>query len=204
MLEQNFYTRPVLAVARELIGKYIVCDTGSGTVAARIIETEAYGGEGPGELDRASHAYGGRRTGRTDVMFCQGGCAYVYLIYGMYPMLNVVAEREGIAAAVLLRGAEIVSGFDTAAGLRYSKPYRDLSSAQKKNLTNGPGKLCKALDITTADTRCGLFGSRLYVTPSVPGITPTPVGITTTKRINIAYAKEAADLPWRFVAAPLS
>ena len=204
MLGQSFYIRPVLEVARDLIGKYVVRETGGGTIAAMITEAEAYGGEGPGAGDRASHAYGGRRTARTDVMFRRGGCAYVYLIYGMYPMLNIVAEREGVAAAVLLRAAEIAAGHDTAARLRYGQPFDALTRTQKKNLSDGPGKLCKALGITTADTGAGLFGRELYCARSIPGAPAASFGITTAKRVNIGYAGEAADFPWRFIAVPAS
>ncbi|MCL2851948.1 MAG: DNA-3-methyladenine glycosylase [Defluviitaleaceae bacterium] len=202
MLDQSFYDRPVLEVARNLIGKYIVRDIGGEMLAALITEAEAYGGEGAGADDRASHAYGGRRTSRTDVMFCRGGCAYVYLIYGMYPMVNIVAEREGIAAAVLLRAGEIVAGHNTASKLRYDKSFNELTPAQKKNLANGPGKLCKALGITTADTRASLFSQKLYITQSFPGVAPAAFDVVTAKRVNIDYAGEAADFPWRFIAMP--
>ena len=200
MLDQGFYTRPVLTVARDLIGKYIVREVGGETVAALITECEAYGGEGPETSDRASHAYGGRRTARTDVMFSCGGCIYVYLIYGMYPMLNIVAEREGVAAAVLLRAGDIVAGHNAASKFRYCLPYDSLTNTQKKNLSNGPGKLCKALGITTADTRASLLSQKLYVTQSLPGVTAADFNIITAKRVNIDYAKEAADFPWRFIA----
>ena len=202
MLDQSFYIRPVLEVARDLIGKYVVREVGGETIAARITETEAYGGEGPGAADRASHAYGDRRTARTDVMFSNGGCAYVYLIYGMYPMLNIVAEREGIAAAVLLRAGEIAAGHDAAAKLRYGQPFDALTRAQKKNLSNGPGKLCKALGVTMANTRTNLFSRELHLAHSIPGVTPTAFNIVTAKRVNIGYAGEAADFLWRFIAVP--
>ena len=199
MLDQHFYIRPVLEVARDIIGKYVVREIGGNTVAAQITEAEAYGGEGPGANDRASHAYGDRRTARTDVMFCKGGCAYVYLIYGMYPMLNIVAEREGIAAAVLLRAGEAATGHDAASKLRYGQPFGALTHRQKKNLANGPGKLCKALGITTANTRTSLFSRELHIAHNIPGITPAAFNIVTAKRVNIGYAGEAANFPWRFV-----
>ncbi len=106
-LNQAFYEREdVLAIARELLGKLIITTFNGEETIGRIVETEAY----RGVTDRASHAYGGRRTSRTEVMFCKGGVAYVYLCYGIHHLFNVVTGSENIPHAVLIRAVEPVSG----------------------------------------------------------------------------------------------
>ena len=103
-LERNFYIRDTLDVARDLLGKYLVREHEGELLAGRITETEAY----IGAIDKACHAYGGRKTERTKTLYMQEGTAYVYFIYGMYFCMNVITEPEGTASAVLLRGVELV------------------------------------------------------------------------------------------------
>lgn len=105
ILPRDYFDRPTLEVARALVGKYLVREQGSGLLAGRIIEVEAY----IGTEDKACHASKGR-TARTDVLFGPPGHAYVYLCYGMYEMLNVVTEQEGFPAAILLRAVECEDG----------------------------------------------------------------------------------------------
>lgn len=139
-LPLSFYRRPALTVARALLGKVLVHETDGGRREGRIVETEAY----IGEHDLACHASKGR-TKRTEVIFGPPGRAYVYFIYGMYYCFNVVCEPEGIAAAVLVRALEPGPGIPS--GLA----------------TNGPGKLCRAMGITTLQNGEDLVGHRLFI-----------------------------------------
>ena len=175
-LNVEFYDRPTLEVARDLIGCSLIRETSTGVFAARIIETEAYIGEG----DKACHASKGR-TPRTEVMFGRPGVAYVYLIYGMYHCLNLVTERDGFPAAVLIRGLEAVTSF---------KSFKSLS---------GPGRLCREFEITREFNGHDVTQkSGLYVLPRAEN--PDEIGqIIQTPRIGVAYAGADALLPWRFI-----
>ncbi|MDR1159915.1 MAG: DNA-3-methyladenine glycosylase [Syntrophomonadaceae bacterium] len=193
-LPRKFYTQNTLVVAEELIGCYLVSNVNKEYIIGRINETEAY----IGPIDKACHAYLYKRTKRTEPLFAKGGIAYVYFIYGMYHCMNVVTEKEGVPCAVLIRGLEIVQGLEAAALNRYKKPPGDLSAYQKKNWANGPGKLCKALDITTDLNRTGLWAEPLFICDKINGFTKQAGRITTGKRIGIDYAEEAKDFLWRF------
>lgn len=189
-IPREFYARDTLTVARELLGNYLVRVYNGEALVCRITETEAY----IGRCDKACHAYGGRRTKRTQTLFARPGTAYIYLIYGMYSCLNLVTEAEDEPAAVLIRGAEPVSGLETMTGLRYPKQNSALSAYQRKNFMNGPGKLCKALGLDTSQNGVDLTGSTLYAAFSSEAPRPIQCG----PRIGIDYAEEAIDFPWRF------
>lgn len=183
-LEREFFARPAPLVARELVGAVLVRRLPSGeTLRGRIVETEAYHGHD----DSASHARAGEK-GRAWVMFGPPGHAYVYLIYGMYEMLNVSTDAAGFPAAILIRAVEPIEGVETMLALRPGNP---------KNLTNGPGKLCQAMmidrslngeDVTTSQTLWFEAGE------------PVPEeAIATSPRIGIEYADpEHRERPWRF------
>ncbi len=187
-LKKEFYTRDAVTVAQELLGKYIVRKTNGHTLTAMITETEAYKA-----CDRACHAYNYNRTKRNAVMFGEGGCAYVYFIYGMYNCLNVVTDREGEPSAVLIRGAVPCEDSEYMSFMRYKKSFSELSSYQKKNFSNGPGKLCIALDIDRSLNGEDLTGGRLYIAEG-----REIKSFNTGKRIGIDYAGEAKDYLWRF------
>lgn len=192
VLRRSFYVRDTVTVARELLGKYIVHRTRSGLLIAEITETEAYDGVG----DKACHAYGGRRTDRNQVMYQIGGVAYVYLIYGIYNMLNVVTGEKGDPCAVLIRGAFPLLGFDAISGFRFGKDFDKLSRARQRALLNGPGKVCVGLGIGRTHNGADLTKEPLLLTePLFHQPFHTQVG----KRINIDYAEEAVDFPYRFV-----
>jgi len=179
-LPREFYARDTHAVAKELLGKVVVRQWRGKTIAVRINEVESY----VGEDDQASHASRGR-TPRTAIMYGPPGLAYVYLIYGMYYCLNVVTEKEGYPAAVLIRGAVMESGM------------RNQELGLEKPL-NGPGKLCRALHITSAQNRLDLARSdTLYIADD--GFAVSPRAITATPRVGVDYAGEHALLPWRYV-----
>ena len=191
-LSRDFYARDTLTVARELLGKHLVRVVDGIPLTLRITETEAY----IGRMDKACHAYGGKRTQRTETLFAPPGTVYIYLIYGMYHCLNFVTEAEGEPAAVLLRAGEPVTqeDRDALALRRFGCLAEGMSAYQRKNFLNGPGKLCKALDLTKAQNGLSLLGDTLFVLEA--GETPGPIHVG--KRIGIDYAQEAADFPWRF------
>jgi len=182
VLTRSFYARPVLQVARDCIGKILVCEIGSRKLAGRIVEAEAY----RGPEDRAAHSWGGRRTPRTEAMFGPPGHAYVFFVYGMHWHLNLVVNQQDKPEAVLIRALEPLSGVAQMAKRR-GLPEHSLK------LTNGPGKLCQALGITRADYGRDLtLGRRLYLLDA-PRAT-----VVRSARIGIAYAGIWAHKPWRF------
>lgn len=153
-------------------------------VRAIITETEAY----MGEHDKGSHAYQNKCTNRTKTMFQIGGTSYVYLIYGMYSCMNVVANQEGIPHAVLIRKVEPADDV--------SREIMIQLRGREKNLCDGPGKLCKAMEIGKPQNDIDMVVSdEFYLTT---GIEVLPDMIQAGKRINIDYAEEAADYLWRF------
>jgi DNA-3-methyladenine glycosylase len=184
-LPREFYTRSnVLTVARDLLGKLLVVPAPDGTrVSGIIVETEAY----RGPQDRASHAYGGRRTKRTETMYGLGGTAYVYFVYGMYYQFNVVTNVPETPHAVLIRGLEPFEGLDWMRRRRHGQA--------DSNLTNGPGKLCIALGIDRKLDRADLLGREVWIEE---GTKLSARQIATGARIGIDYAQEWIDKPWRF------
>lgn len=190
-LEEKFYQRDTVAVAKDLIGKYLYCNFTGIPIISRITETEAY----TGVHDKACHAYGGRLTERTKALYLSGGHAYVFLIYGMYECMNIVTEPEGTPCAVLLRGAEPISPLDEIALRRFQKEYHDLTASQKRNLMNGPGKLTLAMGITRSQNQQSLLGNDFYLFEEKEDPKPQ-IGVS--PRINIDYAEEYVQKPWRF------
>jgi DNA-3-methyladenine glycosylase len=186
MLPRAFYTlADVVTVARRLLGRLLVVPARDGTrVSGIIVETEAY----RGPEDRASHAYGDRRTQRTETMYAKGGTAYVYFVYGMYHQFNVVTNSEAIPHAVLVRALEPAEGIERMRRRRRGQPDR--------NLTSGPGKLCIALGIDRRLDRADLLDSRIFLEEG-RGALP-PAAIACGPRIGIDYAGEWVEKPWRF------
>ena len=191
ILSCAFYLGDTVQTAQRLLGNYVVRMLDGRALVARITETEAY----VGRMDKACHAYGYKRTPRTETLFARPGTAYIYLIYGMYHCLNFVTEPEGEPSAVLIRGAVPVQNGDIIAKNRFGCKMAELTSYQKKNFLNGPGKLCRGLGLTRTENGLDLTRreSGLYVCPG-----PPPGEILVGKRIGIDYAQEAADFPWRF------
>ncbi len=201
MINRDFYTCDGVTLAKKLLGKTLVRRIGGDEIGCVITETEAY----MGVIDKASHAYGGRMTNRTKTMYKAGGYSYVYLIYGMYSCMNVTANVEGIPEAVLIRAVMPYTGVEKLYGnvkkfsRRKNLPERAdmLTPRDIYALTNGPGKLCNAMDITKS-----LDGLDMLETPDSDffirddGFTPNE--ILTGKRIGIDYAEEDALRPWRF------
>lgn len=187
---REFYSRSAIDVAKELLGKYMVHRVNGLELIARIVETEAY----MGPEDKAAHSYNNRRTNRTEVMFGPPGYAYVFRIYGMHSCMNVVTSEIGKPQAVLIRAAEPVEGLDQMVRKRFQKSLEDCTERDILNLTNGPGKLCQAMEITIKNNGDDLCGNRLYFLQN--GM--QEFQMVTTTRINIDYAEEAVNLPYRF------
>ena len=173
--------------ARRLLGTILVRRADDGLTSGMIVEAEAYAGHS----DAACHSY--KRPApsgnhRTNVMFGPGGYAYVYFIYGMHCCFNVVTNMPGYPEAVLIRALEPVDGIEL---MRARRGVSDL-----KNLCGGPGKICKALGITTADYGADLCGDELFISG---GTSPPDEAVASTPRINVDYAGEAGAFPYRFV-----
>lgn len=183
-LELSFYQKDAVTLAQDLLGKLLVREINDEKMIAKIVETEAY----MGPEDKAAHSYNNRCTSRTEVMFGRAGVTYVYLIYGMYHCMNVVAAKEEIPQAVLLRGVEPIQGIDNM------RKNRSIKSKRMQNLTNGPGKLCQALSIDKSLNGTDLvYGNQLYLLDH-----QEEFEIEASKRINIDYAEEYKDKLWRF------
>ena len=167
---KNFFARDTRVVAKDLLGMELVRRVGGKTIRVMITETEAY----KGFADRASHASRGR-TLRNAPMFGPPGTIYIYLVYGMYYMLNIVTEREEYPAAVLIRGAQLL---DTG------------------KLLNGPGKLTRALKISKVLNNTNICtGKQLTIGKRIT----RPVKIISTQRVGVDYAGEWSKKPWRFL-----
>lgn len=190
MLGREFYNRDSIIVAKELLGKVLVHEIEGQKISAKIVESEAY----MGIEDKAAHSYGRKRTPRVEVMYGGPGFSYVFLVYGMYYCFNIVTREEGIPQAVLIRAVEPIGGFDLMAENRYKKSYNQLNKSQILGLTNGPGKLCKALLIDKSLNGEDLCGSKLYVEEGKN----EKFSIVSAKRVGIDYAEEAKDYLWRF------
>ncbi len=178
-LPREFYERDTLTVARELLGKIFVRQYRGKTLSGVIVETEAY----TGASDAAAHTYRGK-TKRNEVMFKTGGHLYVYFTYGMHFCANVVTEREGMGHACLLRAIEPLEG------LELMKKNRGVSDVRQ--LTNGPAKLCQALNISRPQNGIDLLGDEIYL---LDAQVLSDLGIGVSPRIGINVA---VDLPYRF------
>ena len=194
LLKRCFYTRPdVVGIAWELLGKYLFTQTGGVITGGIITETEAYAGVG----DKASHAYGGRRTARTEVMYSLGGTAYIYLCYGVHSLFNVVTNRNDVPEAVLIRAIRPAEGL----GIMLKRLGKE---SWNPALTNGPGKVTKALGIHYSQT-----GTDLLVKPadrSAEGIwiedrnfDMKTARLEVTTRVGVEYAGEDAKRPYRLI-----
>lgn len=182
-----FHDPDPVRLARELIGQFLVSEKDGRQTGGRIVETEAY----KAPEDKACHAHLNRFTKRTSVMFEEGGRTYVYLCYGIHHLLNIVTGPQGVAHAILIRAVEPLWGLDQQSERR--------SGRSRREWTNGPGKLTKALDITLADNN-----SPINQKTSAIHILRNPTSrakILSAPRVGIDYAEECVDWPWRFLDA---
>jgi len=184
-LKREFYTRSLLFVARDLLGKILVKKSGSKILSGKIVEVEAY----HGDYDQASHAYKGK-TKRNEVMFNEGGYFYVYFTYGAHFCANVVVGKKGKGIAVLIRALEPVEGIDVMIKNRFGGKL--IHEKENYNLTNGPGKLCKAFGINKNHNGTDLTGNEIFIL-NQPKLRNKDIGVS--KRIGIT---RSVDLQWRF------
>ncbi len=186
-LPRAYYrSNQVVVLARDLLGKLLFTNIDGRLSGGMITETEAYAGI----TDRASHAYGNRRTRRTEVMFKSGGISYIYLCYGMHYLFNVVTGEAGVPHAILIRGLFPLAGVE-------SMLKRTGKSKSGYSLSNGPGKLTKALGLNLTHNACSLSGDSVWIEDN-----PSPIDendITVSARIGVDYAGTDAALPYRFV-----
>jgi len=186
-LSQSFYLRDdVVQISRDLLGKVLCTRIAGETTKAVITETEAYAGID----DKASHAYGTRRTKRTEPMFAEGGIAYVYLCYGIHHLFNVVTNKADVPHAILIRAATPLEGIDTML-------YRRNKTQCDDTLLAGPGSMAQALGIHTSHTGVALSGNQIWIEDHENIVKDSQV--TVGPRVGIDYAGEDADRPYRFV-----
>lgn len=186
-LDRNFYNRnDVVKIARDLLGKILVTQINGIRTSGRIVETEAY----KGVTDRASHAFGGRRTARTQHIYGDAGTIYVYVCYGMHHLFNVVTNKKDIPHAVLIRALDPIQGINDML-LRTGKPLADYT------LTKGPGNLARAMGLSKINTGGNLFSEEIFIEDD--GLRYKKEQVLITKRIGVKYAREDAELPYRFI-----
>ena len=179
-LDKSYYQAPCLELAQQLLGCYLVHEISNQKLVGRIVETEAY--QGP--EDRAAHSYGNRRTKRTEIMFNEAGLVYTYQMH-THTLLNIVAGSAGTPHAVLIRAIEPVHGIEQMR-LNRGIIINDIE------ITNGPGKLTEAFEITMNYYRHDISQKPLYITEG------TSKAIATSPRVGIRNTGEAAEYPWRF------
>jgi len=185
-LPVEFYQRnDVLTIAKELLGKVVVTKWGKIVTSARIVETEAYAGV----IDKASHAYGARRTKRNEIMYAHGGHAYVYLCYGIHHLFNVVTNIHDVPHAILIRAGEPLEGIKEMLK-RTGKEKLD------HTLTRGPGNFSKAMGILTAHSGMSLLDKKLFIADD--GFNYKKNEIIASPRIGVDYAGEHAMWDYRF------
>lgn len=196
-LEKDFYLREdVVGIGRELLGKYLFTKIDGKLTAGIITETEAYAGE----TDKASHAYNGRRTNRTEIMFAEGGRSYVYLCYGIHHLFNIVTNYKNTPHAVLVRAIKPVEGMKTILQRRNLEPTKDIIEqvlSGKKKIAGGPGIVSQALGIQTIHTGLDLTQNKIWVEDK--GCVVKQKDIIVGPRIGVDYAGEDAKLPYRFI-----
>jgi len=184
-LPVEFYQKDVLKIAPSLLGKYLVKKEGQKYLLGKIVEVEAY----VDKIDEASHSFIGI-TKRNEVMFASGGKLYVYFIYGNHFCCNVVCGKEGVGSAVLIRALEPLQEMEVMAQRRFQKS--EVTGKEFLNLTNGPGKICKAFNITKDQNGIDLCGEEIFI---AEGEKIPKKNIIQAPRIGI---KKSAELLWRF------
>ncbi len=183
-LKKAYFLQPdVVKLASGLIGKVLVTKSRNTLTSGIITETEAYNGI----VDKASHAYGGRRTSRTETMFAEGGISYVYLCYGIHHLFNIVTNVKDVPHAVLIRAIQPLKGEQHILKRRNAKTL-------SKNLCVGPGKVSSALGITIKHNAVDLGGNKIWLEDD----NIKPKNILCGPRIGVDYAGEDAKLPYRF------
>jgi DNA-3-methyladenine glycosylase len=185
-LPASYYqSQDVVALSKDLLGKYLFTCIDGVISGGYIVETEAYNGA----IDRASHAFGNRFTPRTKTMFMPGGIAYVYLCYGIHEMFNIVTSGDGQPHAILVRAVNPTDGLEAMQGRR-NMPVL------KPTITMGPGSVAKALGISRAINAFSLQGDTVWIEDR--GLTFPGEDIAAVPRVGVDYAGNDASLPYRF------
>lgn len=185
-LSLSFYQQEdVLAISQSLLGKFLFTYLEGSLTGGMIVETEAY--HFPNDL--ANHAHGMRRTARNQTMFWPGGCCYVYLCYGIYPLFNVITNKKDIPHAVLIRAIEPLIGIEKMV-------QRRKKDRLKRDTAGGPGMLTQALGINKSHNGVLLTGKEIWIEDHQVNLSPDQ--IVASPRVGIPYAKEHILLPWRF------
>lgn len=182
-LPREFYLQDGITVGKALLGKVLVHNTEEGITKGIIVETESY----MGVTDKAAHSYKDKKDGRCSIQYKEGGYAYIYMIYGMYYCMNIVANMESVPEAILIRALQPLEGMALMENRRNTK--------KQKALLSGPGKLCAAMGINKNNYGMDLCGDQLYIEEPEE---KTEFEIEVSRRINIDYAEEAKDFLWRF------
>lgn len=186
-LKREFFTRPTLNVAKEILGKFLIRDINGKKVGGMIIDVEAY----IGPRDRASHAFGGKITKKNLAEYMKGGHIYIYLVYGIYWQLNISTSEEGRPECILIRALEPTDGIEIM------KKFRKTNNI--KNLTNGPGKLCQALRLDRSFYGYDICQDDSIIYLEDRGVVIKPYQINKSPRIGIDYAGGYwSKIPWRF------
>ena len=185
-LPKEFYLQnDVLKISKELLGKFLFTNIEGKITGGMITETEAY----KAPEDKASHAYGGRKTSRTEIFYAEGGVSYVYLCYGIHNLFNVVTNQKNIPHAILIRAIEPMEGIE------YMLERRNKTKVSPA-LTCGPGSMSQALGITKKHNNLDLQGDQIWIEDR--GIKIAAKDILKGPRIGVDYAAEYASKPWRF------
>ena len=185
-LPVDFYQRDdVLLISRELLGKVLCTNFHGKLTSGIIVETEAYAGV----TDKASHAYGGRKTKRTETMYAKGGSAYIYLCYGIHHLFNIVTNKENIPHAVLIRAIQPRDGIEIMLQRRNKKKV-------DQSLTGGPGSLSRALGIKVKDSGTLLIDNLIWLEDQ--NIQNKNQSILASPRVGVQYAGKDTNNPWRF------
>ncbi len=186
-LDRSFYSRKnVLEIARDLLGKILVTQLNGIYSSGRIVETEAYAGVN----DRASHAFGGKRTARSEHLYGDPGTVYIYICYGMHHLFNVITNKKNIPHGVLIRALEPMEGIEHMLN-RSGKLTADYS------LTKGPGNLSRAMGMTKNYSGGNVFSDEIFIVDD--GLRYKKDDIVTTKRIGVDGAGKDANLLYRFI-----
>ncbi|WP_297635662.1 DNA-3-methyladenine glycosylase [uncultured Clostridium sp.] len=190
-LNRIFFARDARIVAQELLGKTFVRVIDNIELRCMITETEAY----IGEIDKACHAYGMKRTAKVEPLYGEPGITYIYFIYGLYHCFNLITKEINIPEGVLIRAVEPLNNFDYISNIRFKKIFDQLTKTQIKTLTNGPSKFAMAYRLTRNENLVDTITSdEIYLEDS----SLTDFEIVKTKRIGIDYAEEAKDFLWRY------
>jgi DNA-3-methyladenine glycosylase len=186
-LDLNFYDRnDVVRIAQELLGKILVTRMGGIRCSGRIVETEAYAGVN----DRASHAFGGKRTTRSEHLYGEPGTLYVYICYGLHHLVNIITNKKGVPQGVLIRALEPLEGIEEML-MRTNKKSLDFT------LTKGPGNLARAMGLSKSDSGANFLSEEIFLEDD--GLRYKKNQVLATKRIGVESAREDAELPYRFI-----